>query len=171
MPYLYVLAAIVLRIAPHPWNLTPLAAMFLFSGATFRSKREALLVPLAALLVSDYAVIRVLWHSQYGWFSPATWAAFLLVGVIGFTLRNRITFRRVVVASLAGSVSFFLITNFAVWIGGTLYPKTFGGLAASYVAALPFFRNTVIGDLFYAGVMFGSYAWLQRRSLALARQH
>ncbi len=61
MPYLYVLAAVVLRLMPHPWNMTPMAALFLFSGATFRSKRDALLVPLGALLLSDFAVIQFLW--------------------------------------------------------------------------------------------------------------
>ena len=169
MPYLYVLAAIVLRLLPHPWNVTPMAAMFLFSGATFRSRRDALLVPLAALLLSDYAVIHFLWGGRYGWFSPYTWAGFVLVGLIGWTLRHRMTFGRVVGASLASSVVFFLVTNFGVWSHGKKYPLTAAGLGACSVAALPFFRNTVVGDLFYAGVMFGSYYWLQRRQLAPAR--
>lgn len=169
MPYLYVLAAIVLRLLPHPWNVTPIAAMFLFSGATFRSRRDALLAPLAALLLSDYAVIHFLYGGRYGWFSPYTWSGFVLVGLIGWTLRHRATFGRVVGASLAGSVVFFLVSNFGVWVHGKMYPLTAAGLGACYVAALPFFRNTVLGDLFYAGVMFGSYYWLQRRQLAPAR--
>lgn len=169
MPYLYVLAAIVLRLIPHPWNVTPMGAMFLFSGSTFRSKLQGLLVPLAALLVSDYAVIHFLYHGQFGWFSPWNWSAFLLVGLIGWTLRNRISVGRVVGASLAGSVTFFVVSNFGVWLGGKMYPMTAGGLAACYVAALPFFRNTIAGDLFFSAVMFGSYYWLRQRQLAAAR--
>ena len=171
MLYLYVLAAIVFRLLPHPWNFTPLGAMFLFSGATFRSRWEALLVPLGALMLSDYAVVQFLYHGQFQWFSPFTWAAFLLIGLIGFTLRDKLTFARVAGASLAGAVSFFVVTNFTVWVRGTMYPHTLGGLATCYVAALPFFRNTLFGDLFYAAVMFGSYYWIARRRLAPARQH
>ena len=170
MPYLYVLAAILLRILPHPWNVTPIAAMFLFSGSTFRSRRDSLLVPLAALLISDYAVIHFLYQGRYGWFSPFTWAGFTIIGLIGWTLRNRMTLPRVGVASLAGSLAFFLVSNFGVWIRGAMYPPTAGGLVACYVAALPFFRNSVAGDLFYVAIMFGSYHWLHHRALAHARQ-
>ena len=168
MPYLFVLAAIVLRLLPHPWNLTPLGAMFLFSGATFRNKRDSLLVPLAALMISDYAVIHFLYGGRYAWFTPYTWTGFLLVGLIGWTLRRKLSVAGVLGASLAGSVVFFLVSNFGVWMGWKLYPATAAGLIDCYVAALPFFRNTVIGDLIYAGLMFGAYAWIRRRRAAVA---
>src|SRR5438477_9357687 len=96
--YLYVLVAGALRLLPHPWNITPLGSMFLFSGATFRSRRESLLVPLAALLISDYFVIRFLYHNQYSWFSPYTWLGFLFVGLIGWTLRGRSNWTRIGIA-------------------------------------------------------------------------
>ncbi len=168
MPYLYVLAAVVLRLVPHPWNITPLGAMFLFSGATFRSKRDSLLIPLAALLLSDYAVVHFLYRGQFAWFSPHTWIAFTLVGLIGWTLRKKMTFGRVALTSLSGSLVFFLVSNFGVWLGWKLYPRTLGGLAECYVAALPFFRNTLLGDLAYVAVMFGSYYWLRHRQPAMA---
>lgn len=165
MPYLYVLAALLLRLLPHPWNVTPLGAMFLFSGATFRSKVESLVVPLAALLLSDYAVIHILYQGRYGWFSPYTWAGFLLVGLIGWALRGRMTWLRVGGASLAGSVVFFVVSNFGVWAGEKLYAPTLGGLMDCYVAALPFFRNSLLGDLAYAALMFGSYSLLRRQAV------
>jgi hypothetical protein len=172
--YLYVLAATVLRILPHPWNITPLGSMFLFSGATFRSRRASLLVPLAALLISDYFVIRFLYHNQYSWFSPYTWLGFLLVGLIGWTLRGKSDWTRIGLASVAGSVVFFLLSNFGVWVGSNMhppmYPLTFGGLAECYTAALPFFRNTLIGDLTYAALMFGSYHLLTERRARAAAQ-
>lgn len=168
MAYLYVLAAILLRLVPHPWNVTPMGSMFLFSGATFDRKRDSLLVPLAALLVSDYAVVHFLYHGRYSWFSPYTWAGFLLVGLVGWALRGKITWTRVPVASIAGSVTFFLVSNFGVWAGWKMYPPTFNGLTDCYVAGLPFFRNALLGDLAYAGIMFGSYQWLRHRQMAIA---
>ena len=164
MPYFYVLAALLLRLLPHPWNVTPLGAMFLFSGATFRSKVESLVVPLAALLLSDYAVIHFLYQGRYAWFSPYTWAGFLLVGLVGWALRGRMTWVRVGAASLAGSVTFFVLSNFGVWAGGKLYAPTPGGLADCYVAALPFFRNSLLGDFAYTALMFGSYFLLRRQA-------
>ena len=168
MPYLYVLGAILLRLLPHPWNATPLGAMFLFSGATFRSKKESLLVPFAALLVSDFAVNRFLYEGKPAWFSPWTWSAFLLIGLIGWALRERISFRGVAAAALCGSVSFFFITNFGVWAAGVMYPRTGAGLSACFLAALPFLRETLVGDLAYTAILFGSYEWLRRRRPALA---
>jgi hypothetical protein len=167
--YFYILAAILMRLLPHPWNITPLGAMFLFSGATFTRKWNSLLVPLTALLVSDYAVIHILYGGGYSWFSPYSWAGFLLVGMIGWALRNRITYATVAGGSVAGSVVFFLVSNFGVWAAGQLYPRTWSGLATSYLAGLPFFRNAVIGDLVYAGLMFGSYALIQYRRPAEIR--
>jgi hypothetical protein len=161
--YLYVLAAVLMRLLPHPWNMTPLGAMFLFSGATFTRKWNSLLVPLAALLVSDYAVIHILYGGRYSWFNPYSWAGFLLIGIIGWALRNRITYATVVAGSVAGSVVFFLVSNFGVWAAGQLYPRTWSGLAMCYLAGLPFFRNTAMGDLIYAGLMFGSYVLIRYR--------
>jgi Family of unknown function (DUF6580) len=169
MPYLFVLSAVFLRLLPHAWNLTPLSAMFLFSGATFPRKRESLLVPFAALLLSDAAVMYILYGGRYGWNSSLyTWTGFLLIGVIGWSLRGRISAGRVAGASLAGSVLFFVVTNFGVWMGGAMYPATLSGLASCYVAALPFFRNAVLGDLAYAALFFGCWQWLQHRRPALA---
>ncbi len=168
MPYLFVLAAVILRLIPHPWNLTPMGAMFLFSGAAFARRRDALLVPLAALLLSDVIVTPVLHGRQFPWFSPFTWAGFLLVGLIGWTLRGRSNVARVAGASLAGSVAFYVVSNFGVWIQWGMYPLTLAGLAECYAAALPFFRNTVLGDLGYAAVLFGSYHWLRHRKLTAA---
>lgn len=121
MCYLFVLAAIVIRLLPHPWNVTPLGAMFLFSGATFRSKRDSLLVPLGAVLLSDYAVIHFIYGGHYAWFSPYTWTGFLLVGLLGWTLRNKLTVARVVGTSLAGSVAFSCsATSGYGWAGSSI---------------------------------------------------
>lgn len=161
--YFYVVLAGLLRLVPHPWNITPIGSMFLFSGAIFRRKWESLLVPLAALLITDLAVIRFVYRDQYHWFSPWTWLGFLLVGLIGWTLRGRTTRARVGLASVSGSVAFFLVTNLGVWLEWKMYPATLSGLLECYAAAIPFFRNTLLGDLTYAAAMFGSYHLLMHR--------
>lgn len=168
--YLYVLGAILFRILPHPWNLTPVAAMFLFSGAVFKSKLNSLLVPLAALLISDYAVDLVLYHGAFHWFSPFTWVAFMLIGLVGWTLRGqwskRLGWLKVGCASLAGSTLFFLITNFGVWAVDALYPRNSAGLSACYIAGIPFYMNDLVGALAWNAIMFGSYYWLTQRHRA-----
>ncbi len=167
--YYYVLAAAILRILPHPWNMAPVGAMFLFSAATFRSRWAGWIVPLVALMASDYAVIQILYHGKFPWFSPATWASFSLVGLLGWTMRSKITVTRVAGAAIGGSIVFFIASNFAVWMGGQFYPLTFSGLLACYTAAIPFFGNDVAGNLVYSGVMFGSYRYLVARGVIARR--
>jgi hypothetical protein len=164
--YLYVVGAVFFRLIPHPWNATPLGAMFLFSGATFKNKRMSLLVPLFALLVSDYAVDLILYHGKYAWFSPFTWAGFLLIGLLGWTLRGKFNWLKIGGASVAGSTLFFLLTNFGSWWGGAIvYPHNFAGIMACYAAGLPFYANALLGDLAFNALMFGSYRWLVRRRM------
>ncbi len=152
---LMIAAAGALRLLPHPWNFTPLGAMALFGGAFLRDKRAALLVPLAALFASDLVL---------GFYPllPVVYSSFLVSVHIGFLLRERRSVPRVAGAALLGSVQFFVVTNFAVWAAGGLYPRTGAGLAACYAAAIPFFRNALAGDLLCAGVLFGGFALAER---------
>jgi hypothetical protein len=160
-------AAIVIRLLPHPWNVTPLGALFLFSGVPFRRKRDSLLIPLGALLLSDYAVIHFTYGRHYAWLSPYSWTGFLLVGLLGWTLRRHLTVARGW-RFLGGSVAFFLVSNCGVWMGWKVYPPTFHGLVECYTATLPFSRNHVVGDLAYTGAMSGAWAWTHHRRLATA---
>jgi hypothetical protein len=156
---LFALAVIVLaaglRIAPHPWNFTPLGAMALFSGAFIRDRRLAFLCPLLALFAGD---IFVGFHKLM----PIVYASFLLSVAIGFWLRNRRSVARVGAATLFGAIQFFLITNFAVWAFGLSYPRTGAGLLSCYVAGIPFFWNTLAGDVLYASLLFGGFALAER---------
>lgn len=154
-----VLLAAASRLMPHPPNVTPIAAMALFGGAHFSSLAAAYVVPLAAMLLSDLVLG---FHPTM----PFVYASFLLIVLIGTQLRRR-TASAAAVAALGSSVLFFLVTNFGVWVTGTLYPKTGAGLVTAYAAALPFFRNTVVGDLLYVAVLFGGFALLERYVPAL----
>ncbi|TSA45434.1 hypothetical protein D4R52_02475, partial [bacterium] len=109
-----------------------------------------------------------------GFYNPSIMAAvylsFLLSGLLGLWIKKNKTAGRVVSAAIFASVQFYLITNFAVWAFGTMYPHTLAGLLASYANAIPFFRNTLAGDLFYTGAMFSLYEMvlLGRTKLAAA---
>ena len=141
--------AIVFRLLPHPPNFSPIAAMALFGGV-YVSKKYALIIPLIALFISD---IFLGFHSTI----PFVYGSFLITGFIGLWLKNHRDFKSILTGTLLSSVLFFLITNFGVWLVGTLYQKDITGLIQSYIMAIPFFRYSLIGDLFYTGVFFGSY--------------
>jgi hypothetical protein len=150
-----ILIAAALRIAPHPWNFTPIGAMALFSGAVVRDRRLAFFFPLLALFVGD---IFVGFHKLM----PVVYASFLLSVLIGRWLQNHRTLERITGATLLGAAQFFTVTNFAMWAFGSFYPRTLAGLAACYVAGIPFFWNTLAGDAFYVAVFFGSFALAER---------
>ncbi len=158
--------AALMRLVPHPWNFTPVAAMALFGGAVLGRAVFAFGVPLAAMALSDAALNLMAWTTGGPAMTPSPWTyiAFLLIGVIGFSLRGRRSLATLGAASLGGSVLFFVLTNFGVWAAGLGYPLTPAGLAACYTAALPFFANTVAGDLFWNAVLFGA-----AHALGLAR--
>ncbi len=142
--------AAFVRLIPHPPNFAPVAAMALFGGAYFSKKWAAFLVPLVAMLVADLIL----------GFHSAMWAVYLsfvtIVG-IGMLMIKQKKVSNIFLASVSASVLFFVITNFAVWAAGLYYPKDLSGLAASYTAAIPFFHYTLLGDLFFVTLMFGSY--------------
>ncbi len=150
-----ILLAAALRIAPHPWNFTPVGAMALFSGAVLRDRRLAFLFPLLTLFLGD---IFIGFHKLV----PIVYASFLLSVLIGRLLQNRRTILRIGAATLLGSAQFFLVTNFAVWWLLNSYPKSASGLAACYLAGVPFFWNTLAGDAFYSALLFGAYALAER---------
>jgi hypothetical protein len=152
--------ASALRIAPHPWNFTPVGAMALFSGAVIRDRRFAFFFPLLALFLGD---IFIGFHKLM----PVVYASFLVSVAIGFWLRDRRTVGRIAVATLLGAVQFFLVTNFGFWAFGISYPRNSAGLLACYAAGIPFFWNTLAGDAAYVILFFGGFALAERTLPAL----
>jgi len=143
-------ATVAVRLLPHPANFAPIGAMALFCG-TYLSGKKAPAVPLLALLVSD---VFLGFHSTMIW----VYGSFFMGVLMGKRLKNRVSALPVAGAAILFSVQFFLITNFGVWASSGMYPKTMMGLAQSYVMGIPFFRNSLAGDLFYSAVLFGGYA-------------
>ena len=156
-----IIAAAVIRLLPHPLNFTPIFAMALFGGAYLSKKKIAFMLPLAAMLISD---LFIGFHSLM----LVVYGAIALITALGFLLKNRVRPSTVIGASLLGSIIFYLISNFAVWAMFDTYPPTAAGLVLSYVAALPFLKNSVISGLFYSALMFGSFELAKRRFPVLA---
>lgn len=142
------------RLLPHPWNFTPLMAIGLFAGHKALKASTGVAATLAALVLSD----AVLGFDSSFWY---VYAAALVPVALGRWTRGVNHASALVGAALGSSLSFFLITNFMVWELGKLYPHTLAGLAASYVAGIPFYQNQLLGDAFYAVALFGGYRLLQ----------
>jgi len=145
-----VLVAAALRLVPHPPNFTPIGAMALFGGAYIGRRALAFAAPLGALLLSD--LVLGFYHGM-----ATVYFSVALIVMIGIVALGRISPIRVGLAALASSILFFVVTNFGMWLFSGFYPRTLAGLEACYVAAIPFFQNTVAGDLFYAALLFGGF--------------
>lgn len=158
---LFILIGVSLRLLPHAPNFAPIAAIALFGGVYF-SKKIALFLPLAAMAIGDLFI---------GWYEPklmfSVYGSFLLCVVLGFWLKRNKKWYTVGGSAILSAVLFFLITNFSVWVFTPWYAKTLSGIIQCYLMALPFFRNTLLGDLFYVIVFFGSYelieVWIRKK--------
>jgi len=147
-----VVAAAASRLLPHPPNLTSITAVALFGGAYFSARWLAFVVPLLALFASD--LVLGLYPQM-----AVQYVSFALIICLGLALQRRRTLPAIAAATILSSVTFFVITNFGVWAFNALYPKTAAGLISCYVEAIPFFRNTLLGDLGYTALLsphFGS---------------
>jgi len=152
-----ILTAAVTRLLPHPPNVTPIAAMALFGGGHFASPLAALAVPLSAMFLSDLLLgfgLHPVMPFVYGSFAFTVW--------LGRWLRARRSPLAIAAAAVCWSIVFFVVTNLGVWLVGDLYPRTLDGLVTCYIAAIPFFRNTLAGDACYTVALFGGFALAQR---------
>lgn len=150
-------------------NFSAIGAIALFGGAYLRGAQR-FIIPLGIYWVSDLVLINGFYSQYYDSFQIIgdywVYGAFFIAGLVGYYLLRRQSMFRLFGASLIAAVIFYLITNFGVWVGGTMYPKDITGLGASYVAAIPFFWNTLLGNLFYGFVLFGAYQWLASKSFS-----
>lgn len=167
MSYLVVLVSVLTRFIPHLPNFSPVFAALLFGGAHLK-RRDAIWYPLLLLAVSDAVLTTVVYRMQVGWGQSITWFAFFAVIMIGYSLRNRETISRVGAAAVAGPTAFFVISNFGVWFAGHMYPRTGAGLTTCYVAALPFYKNSLLATAVYSAVLFGAHEIYRRRHLGVA---
>ena len=154
IPALIIFATLT-RLMPHPPNFTPIIAMGLFGGAYLKDTRWAILLPVVAMLIADFFLG---FHGTMIW----VYCSLIIISSMGLLLKNRITLINGALATLGGSLLFFLVTNFGVWASSIFYPKTFVGLISCYAAGLPFFGNTLAGSVFYSSLMFFGYEQIKR---------
>lgn len=158
-----ILLAAFSRLLPHPPNFSPIGGMALFGAAYYTRKWWAYLIPIAAMWISDLILNNVVYaqyFDRFVWFysgSLFTYGAFALIALMGtFTLR-KVCVPQLLFSALGASVIFFLVSNFGVWFSSGMYTKDMGGLIACYTAGIPFFKNTVLGDLVYSAALFGLF--------------
>lgn len=158
------------RLLPHPMNMTAVGATSLFSGARLSGWR-AYVVPFAILAITEPILGAIYGFPPFTWVSPFVYGSLAINVWIGRRLRSTESPWRIGVASLVGSIQFFLITNFGVWIWGAGYncPQTTAGLVHCYLMGLPLLGRTIAGDLSYAAVLFGIHAWLSRKAFPRER--
>lgn len=169
-PLLIIGFAVILRLLPHAPNFAPITATALFGGV-YLSRRLGLIIPLATLLISDYLLLYINPFSSqpfnFSYLHPisslwydstivAVYGSFLISGLIGLYLKKHKSFNNILSGTLVASIQFFILTNAAVWLAGA-YDRSILGLWQSYLAGVPFFKATLLGDLFYTGLFFGSY--------------
>ncbi|HLC39186.1 MAG TPA: DUF6580 family putative transport protein [Patescibacteria group bacterium] len=151
MVYFFIFAGAALRLLPHEPNFTPIAAIALFSGVNL-SRKQALIIPILTMLAADIFI-----GFASFWVTISVYGSFLIISLLGLWLKNHQKIQNMVMVSLTGSFIFFFLTNFAVWAATPWYEKNLQGIINCYYMALPFFRNTVLGDLFYVAVIFGLF--------------
>ncbi len=151
------------------WNFTPIVAMALFAGASFKDKKFSFIIPISAMLITDFALGFMPGMTGFHTDMIFVYGTIVLITFIGMWLQNRQKMQNIVAASLLSSIVFFIVTNFAVWFSVPIYSQNISGLIDCYIAAIPFFGNSVAGDLFFCGVLFGGFALLKNRIPELAK--
>ena len=148
------------RIIPHMPNFTPVGAMALFGGAYLKNRYHAFLIPMISLWLSDLILNNFIFsfYSDFTWFYPGflwQYTSFILIIVIGYLFLKKLNFKNVFITTIFSSLLFFIITNFGVWISGSMYTLDFQGLISCYIMALPFFKGTLLGFICYSTLLFG----------------
>lgn len=168
-----VILATLSRIAPtffsHLPNFSALNAIALFSGTYFHRRVTAIVVVFFSVGLSDF-FIHEFWVGEWNFFYPGfywQYISYALIAVIGISLKNRLTLYHLLFAGLTASCLFFIMTNLGTWLCGYLYPMTFGGLITCFINAIPFFKNTLMGDLVFISILFGSLEVLSPIYLSL----
>ena len=153
LAYFFVILAVAVRFMPHPWMFTPVTGSLLFFGA--RGSRRQLWIPFALFGTSDVVLTTLVYKYPFSPDHLVTFAWYAAVLWLGTRLRNAKPLP-IMGAALAGSVSFYLVTNLTSWAWFDMYPKNLAGIVMSYVAGLPFFRHALEGDLLFTALMFAT---------------
>jgi hypothetical protein len=155
LPYLIIVVATLARFIPHAWNFSPVYGALLFGGANMK-KRDSILFPAVTLGASDIVLTKFIYHFNFGWEELFQMAAFASVAMMGWILQKRFSAGRLAFACLAAPTSFYLISDFGVWLGFNSYPHTWAGLVACYVAAIPYQGRITASTVLFSVILFGA---------------
>ncbi len=150
-----ILVSVISRFLPHPPNFSPIMAIALFGSVYINDKRLAFFIPIFILFLSDLFLGL---HPDI----PAVYLSFLIVVALGRAIRNNLNITRIFGVTLFSSFLFYLITNFSVWLTSGMYTKDLNGLYECYVMAIPFFRNSLLGDFIFTTILFGAYYLIEK---------
>ncbi len=177
--FIFITVAILLaafsRMVPHMQNFSPLGAIVLFGAAHLTKKWQVFLIPLLATWLSDLFINNVIYapyNPQFVWFYEGfywQYGSYLLIAVAAIFIFNKVNTQKIVIGALSSSAIFFFITNAGCWVGNPAYPQNIGGLISCYAAGIPFLKGTLLGDLFYSAILFGSYYFAQLKFPKLAK--
>jgi len=148
------------RFAPHPPNFTPILSIALFSGMVFKNK-FIFCIPLGAMLLSDYYIG---FHNSIIW----VYVSLLLIYLLGKAFFNYFSTINIFLLSFLSSVIFFILSNFGVWLIG--YPKTLSGFIACYIAAIPFFTNTLLSTILYSFIFYYGYKYILKNNKIISNK-
>jgi hypothetical protein len=168
------LLTVASRLISHPANFAPMGAMALFGAAYFNRKYVAILLPILATWLSDLFINNVIYAEYYPnftWFYEGfywQYVTYVLIGLIGLLILKKVNPKRVLTGGIVSTFLFFIVTNFGCWIGSTYYLQNFAGLIECYAMGIPFLKGTLLGDLFYCGILFGSFEFIKIKVPALA---
>ena len=143
------------RIFPHPPNFTPILALAIFGGAYLPNRITAISLPIISMFISDLIIG---FHSQIF----TVYAAIILLSILGHLMKTK-NFKNFAITGFTGSLIFFIITNFSVWLGGSLYPLTIDGIIQCYIMAIPFFHNTLISTILFLTILFFGYTFAEKK--------
>lgn len=164
-----ILLAAMSRLIPHPANFSSIGGMALFGAAYYSKRYWAFIIPIISVWISDLVLNNVVYaqlFDHFVWFysgSLFTYGAFALIVLLGFFTLKKVRIPHLIASALGASVIFYLVSNFGVWFSSGMYPHTIAGLEACYVMGLPFFQNTIAGDLVYTAVLFGAFELSMRK--------
>jgi len=148
-------------------NFSPIGAIALFGGCYFLNKKVAFLVVLASILISDLALNYFVYFGEFKllyngiFFNYFSIALTVLIGA----LIKKVKFESILLCSSLAAFTHWLISDIGVWLYSPLYPKTFEGLIACFVAAIPFLQNMLLGNLFFSFVLFGLFELSSKKLL------
>ncbi|MDR1348089.1 MAG: hypothetical protein LBJ63_06660 [Prevotellaceae bacterium] len=168
-----ILTAAMSRLIPHLPNFAPIGGMALFGAVYCSNRLWAFIIPVVSMWISDLVLNNVMYAQYFDNFvwiysgSLFVYGAFAFITLWGIFILQKTNIVNLISAVLGASVIFFIVSNFGVWLTSGMYPNTFDGLLVCYIAGIPFFRNTLLGDIFYTGILFATFEMLAYKFPAL----